>query len=96
MRLTKGAGTHLASWLQECKGLSIEEGLELLNNSKEFPKESDLFKSLIKSYGKTVRILNIYAFTLYCCTICVYYRCYFYFQLIICFYKVMIFYIYIM
>merc|ERR1712138_4277 len=33
-RLTKGAGTHLASWLQESKGLTAQEGQDLLDNSQ--------------------------------------------------------------
>ena len=32
-RLTKGAGTHLASWLQQCSAISAEEAQELLDNS---------------------------------------------------------------
>ena len=31
-RLTKGAGTHLASWLQESSALSVEEGQALLDS----------------------------------------------------------------
>ena len=30
-RLSKGAGTHLASWLQETRALSAEEGQALLD-----------------------------------------------------------------
>jgi hypothetical protein len=33
-RLTKGAGTHLASWLQEVNAMSVEEAQELLDSSE--------------------------------------------------------------
>ena len=38
-RLTKGAGTHLASWLQEVQALSAEEGQALLDARGEEEEE---------------------------------------------------------
>ena len=48
-RLTKGAGTHLASWLQPCDGLSQEAAQALLDQPK---KAHSGLQSLQAAHGR--------------------------------------------
>merc|ERR1712167_117461 len=54
-RLTKGAGTHLASWLQESKGLTAEEGHRLLEDAALHPatvRGEKAIEGLWEAHGK--------------------------------------------
>lgn len=54
-RLTKGAGTHLASWLQEVDALSVDDAQALLDNSSRAdstPKGTLALAGLHAAHGK--------------------------------------------
>jgi hypothetical protein len=55
-RLTKGAGTHLASWLQEVSALNPEEAQALLDNDQPGPTKDRCERAkagLFQTHGKT-------------------------------------------
>ena len=66
-RLTKGAGTHLASWLQEVTALTAEEGQTLLDENGSQPSSTirgerakeGLLKSHGKKFGHSKRVTDI-------------------------------------
>ena len=55
-RLTRGAGTHLASWLQESKALSLDEAQCLLDtnpsSANAFPRGRQALERLLAVHGK--------------------------------------------
>ena len=51
-RLAKGAGTHLASWLQEVDNISQEQALSWLSSDKH-PKTEECLAKLKETHGKT-------------------------------------------
>ena len=52
-RLSKGAGTHLASWLQEVDNVSVDEAVSWLNEPRH-PKTSQILEVLRESKGKNL------------------------------------------
>ncbi len=54
-RLTKGAGTHLASWLQEVTALTVEEAQTMLDTSKPIDstvRGARAHAGLVEAHGK--------------------------------------------
>ena len=56
-RLSKGAGTHLASWLQEVDALTIDEAQSLLDNhypdgARSTPRGERAWAGLLDTHGK--------------------------------------------
>ena len=63
-RLTRGAGTHLASWLQESTALSLEEGQSLLDSGFSVAESSGVrgkraLDGLYQKHGKKVGHTNL-------------------------------------
>lgn len=50
-RLTKGAGTHLASWLQEVSNISTEEALAWIQ-TPEHPRTAEMVANLRQKHGR--------------------------------------------
>mmetsp|Transcript_13838 Transcript_13838/g.24098 ORF Transcript_13838/g.24098 Transcript_13838/m.24098 type:complete len:149 (-) Transcript_13838:19-465(-) len=64
-RLSKGAGTHLASWLQEVSNIPLEEANSWLEQPQDDAKTAEALKALTQLHGKTAghsgRIIDIAA-----------------------------------